>query len=245
MSDDSAIDRPRGARRRGKRRRSRLRRAIRSVFVALLLVAALPFLLLLIYRAMDPPITTVMLLNRLAGGPPIEKDWSSLDHISPHLIRAVLVSEDARFCSHRGIDWTEVQNALDDEDGRPRGASTITMQTVKNLFLWTDRSFVRKALEAPLALYAEFVLSKPRLMEIYLNIAQWGPGIYGAEAAARHYFDVAAGKLSLAQAARLAAILPAPLARDAASPGPGTMRIAGRIAARAEQSGAYVGCVQR
>ncbi len=183
-----------------------------------------------------------MALNRL-GGTATEQTWVGLGRISPHLVRAVLVSEDARFCSHRGIDWTEVQNALDDEDGRPRGASTVTMQTVKNLFLWNDRSFVRKAVEAPLALYAELVLSKKRLMEIYLNIAQWGGGIYGAEAAARHYFGVTAAELSLAQAARLAAILPAPLARDAADPGPGTTRIAGRIAARAEKSGPYVGCV--
>ena len=236
------MDRPLGARPRTKRRRSRLRRAIRSVIVAGLFVVALPFLLLLLYRVVDPPVTSVMLFNRLAGIP-VEASWSDLQSISPHLVRAVLVSEDARFCSHRGIDWEEVQNALDDEDGRPRGASTITMQTVKNLFLWTDRSFVRKAIEAPLALYAELILSKKRLMEIYLNIAQWGAGIYGAEAAAMHYFGVSAGGLSLAQAARLAAILPAPLTRDAADPGPGTRRIAGRIAARAEQSGAYVGCV--
>ena len=205
-------------------------------------MAALPFLLLLLYRGVDPPVTSVMLFNRLAGAP-VEASWADLPAISPHLVRAVLMSEDARFCSHHGIDWTEVQNALDDEDGRPRGASTITMQTVKNLFLWTDRSFVRKALEVPLALYADLVLPKKRLLEIYLNIAQWGPGIYGAETAAMHYFGVRAEDLTLAQAARLAAILPAPLARDAADPGPGTRRIAGNIAARAEKSGAYVGCV--
>jgi len=242
VANDSAIDRPLGEKRRTRRRRSRLRRAIRSVFVASLAVTALPFLLLILYRAVDPPVTSVMLFNRLAGAP-VEASWVDLPAISPHLVRAVLMSEDARFCSHRGIDWTEVQNALDDEDGRPRGASTITMQTVKNLFLWTDRSFVRKALEVPLALYAELVLSKKRLIEIYLNIAQWGAGIYGAEAAAMHYFGVKAKDLTLAQAALLAAILPAPLARDAADPGPGTRRIAGNIAARAEKSGAYVGCV--
>jgi len=217
---------------------------MRSLLLALGLIAALPFLLLPLYRFVDPPVTAVMAVNSLAGAS-IDKDWVDLRRISPHLVRAVLVSEDARFCSHRGIDWTELQNALDDEDGRLRGASTITMQTVKNLFLWTDRSFVRKALEAPLALYAELVLSKPRIMEIYLNIAQFGAGLYGAEAAARRYFGVTAGELSLSQAARLAAVLPAPLGRDAAAPGPGTRRIAGRIAARAEKSGAYVGCVLR
>lgn len=230
-----------GSRKR-RHRRSRLRRGLRSAFLALLLLAALPPALLLLYRNVDPPISMVMALNRLTGLP-IEQDWVGLDRISPHLVRAVLVSEDARFCSHRGIDWEELQNALEDGDGRPRGASTITMQTMKNLFLWSDRSWIRKGLEAPLALYADFVLPKRRTMEIYLNIVEWGSGIYGAEAAARRYFGVSAADLSPSQAARLAAILPAPRSRDAASPGPGTQRIATRIAARAEQSGAYVGCV--
>jgi monofunctional glycosyltransferase len=239
MVEGGAVaDRPKSRR----RRRSRFRRALRSVLLALVFVAALPFLLLPLYRFVDPPISAVMVVGRLTGES-VDQDWVDLPNISPHLVRAVLVSEDARFCSHRGIDWTEVQNALDDDDGRLRGASTITMQTVKNLFLWTDRSFVRKALEAPLALYAEIVLAKPRIMEIYLNIAQFGAGIYGAEAAARHYFGVPAGELSPSQAARMAAILPAPLDRNAANPGPGTRRIAGRIAAGAEKSGAYVGCV--
>jgi monofunctional biosynthetic peptidoglycan transglycosylase len=117
------------------------------------------------------------------------------------------------------------------------------MQTVKNLFLWTGRSWVRKGLEVPLALYADLVLSKRRIMEIYLNIVEWDAGIYGAEAAAERYFGVAASRLSAAHAARLAAVLPAPDTRDAASPGPGTTRIARSIAARAARSGAYVGCV--
>jgi monofunctional biosynthetic peptidoglycan transglycosylase len=158
-------------------------------------------------------------------------------------VRAVLVAEDARFCSHRGIDWAELENALDDDDGRMRGASTITMQTAKNLFLWTGRSWVRKVLETPLALYSEAILSKRRIMEIYLNVVEWGPGIYGAEAAARHHFGVSAASLSPSQAALLAAVLPAPSLRNAADPGPGTRRIASRIAARAEKSGAYAGCV--
>ena len=159
-----------------------------------------------------------------------------LEDISPSLVRAVISSEDARFCSHFGIDLVELQNALDDEDGRFRGASTITMQTVKNLFLWTGRDWVRKAVEAPLALYADLVLPKRRIMEIYLNVAEWGEGTYGAEAASQKYFGVPAAKLSSAQAARLAAILPAPTTRDAGSPSPGVRRIARRIASRAAQS---------
>ena len=209
---------------------------------AFVVVAALPLLLLPLYALIDPPITAVMFWRSL-GGASIEKSWADLDRISPHLVRAVLISEDARFCEHRGIDWVEVQKALDVEDGRLRGASTITMQTVKNLFLWTGRSWIRKALEVPLALYAELLLSKKRIMEIYLNIAEWDTGLYGAEAAAERFFGVAAADLSPAQSARLAAILPAPEARDAANPGPQTQRIAERIAARAAKSGPYVTCV--
>jgi monofunctional biosynthetic peptidoglycan transglycosylase len=214
-----------------------------SLATAALVLLALPLLLLPLYRWVNPPVTTVMLWKAL-GGAGIEKSWTDLDAISPHLVRAVLSSEDARFCEHAGIDWVELQNALDDDDdGRMRGASTVTMQTVKNLFLWTGRAFIRKALEAPLALYAELVLPKPRIVEIYLNIAEWGTGIYGAGAAAEHYFGVAPAELTAAQAARLAAILPAPQVRDAADPGPQTRRAAERIAARAAKSGPYVACV--
>ena len=138
-------------------------------------------------------------------------------------MRAVLASEDARFCSHHGIDWVELQNALDDDDGRFRGASTITMQTVKNLFLWTERDWVRKGLEAPLALYAELVLSKRRIMEIYLNIVEWGSGIYGAAAASEHYFGVPPAELS-ATPGGAACRDPARAATAATPPIPGRAR---------------------
>jgi monofunctional biosynthetic peptidoglycan transglycosylase len=210
--------------------------------VALIVVAALPYLLLSIYASVDPPVSAVMVWKVFAGVP-MTRTWVDLDRISPNLVRAVIASEDARFCSHGGVDWVELNNALDDEDGRFRGASTITMQTVKNLFLWNGRSWIRKALEMPLAIYADLVLGKRRVMEIYLNVAEWDTGIYGAEAASEHHFGVAASKLTPAQAARLAAVLPAPEARDAANPGPGTQRITRRIARRAAQSGAYVQCV--
>lgn len=242
MAENEALSSGRPRPRRARRRRPVLWRAIRGIVLATLLLAALPFALLPLYAVVDPPVTMVMLLKRL-GGAPIGKDWAGLDEISPHLVRAVLSSEDARFCEHRGIDWVEVQNALEDEDGRMRGASTITMQAVKNLFLWTGRAWIRKAAEVPLALYAELVLSKRRIMEIYLNIVEWDTGVYGAAAAAESYFGVPAAELSLTQAARLAAILPSPETRDAADPGPGTRRIARTIAARAEQSGPYVACV--
>ena len=199
-------------------------------------------MLLPLYSVVDPPVSTVMLWKSL-GGAGIGKQWTDLDDISPNLVRAVLASEDARFCEHNGIDWVEMEKAMDDDDGRPRGASTVTMQTVKNLFLWTQRSWIRKGLEFPLALYAEVVLSKKRIVEIYLNIAELGEGIYGAAAASEHYFGVTPAKLSKAQAAQLAAILPAPLVRNAARPGKQTRAAARRIAGRAAASGGYFGCV--
>jgi monofunctional biosynthetic peptidoglycan transglycosylase len=232
----------RRARRPRRRRRSRLWRALRSLVAAGLVLLALPLALLPLYAIVAPPVSTVMLWKAVQGAG-IAKRWTDMEDISPHLIKAVISSEDARFCDHDGIDWVEVEKALDDEDGRFRGASTITMQTVKNLFLWTGRDWIRKGIEVPLALYAELVLSKRRILELYLNIAEWGPGLYGAGAAAEHYFAVPASALSAAQAARLAAVLPAPLARNAANPGPQTRRIAGRIAARAEQASSHVTCL--
>jgi monofunctional biosynthetic peptidoglycan transglycosylase len=242
MAENMALSSEPVAARSNSHRRSRMRRALRSVVKAAIVLAALPLLLLPLYAVLNPPVSTVMLW-KLLGGAPIGKQWADLDQISPHLVRAVLSSEDARFCEHNGIDWVEMEKAMDDDDGRPRGASTITMQTVKNLFLWTNRSWIRKGLEFPLALYAELVLSKKRIMEIYLNIAELGEGIYGAAAASEHYFGVPPAKLSAEQAARLAAILPAPIQRNAAKPGKQTRAAARRIAGRAAKSGAYVGCV--
>jgi len=238
MADASAVKGVR-ARRRGKPR-SRLRRALQPLWVLILILILLPLALVPLYAIVNPPVTTVMLFKAL-GGAGIQKTWVGIEDISPRLVRAVVASEDQRFCIHSGIDWVEVQNALEDDDGRFRGASTITMQTVKNLFLWTGRSWIRKGLEAPLALYAELFLSKRRILEIYLNIVEWDVGVYGAEAAAAHYFKVPAAKLSSSQAARLAAVLPAPVTRDAANPGPGTTRIASRIAARSP--GADTACI--
>ena len=185
-------------------------------------------MLLPLYAFVNPPVTTVMLLKAL-GGNGIDKSWTGIEDISPRLVRAVITSEDQRFCFHHGIDWVEVQNALDDEDGRFRGASTITMQTMKNLFLWTGRSWIRKALEAPLALYGELFLSKRRIMEIYLNIVEWDEGVYGAAAASQHYFRVPPAQLC-AHAER-APRSGAPLARypRCGKPGRGTARIARRM----------------
>jgi len=227
--------------RRSRRKASRLAKYLRRGVLALIVVLALPYVLIPIYSSVNPPVSAAMVW-KLFSGVPMTRSWVDLERISPHLVRAVLSSEDARFCSHDGVDWVEVRNALDD-DGRPRGASTITMQTVKNLFLSNSRSWIRKGLEVPLALWADVVLPKRRIMEIYLNIVEWDTGIYGAEAGARHHFGIAAADLNAAQAARLAAVLPAPEARDAGNPGPVTQRIARRIAARAARSGGYTDCV--
>src|SRR5262245_36912778 len=155
------------------------------------------------------------------------------------------MSEDGQLCGHNVIDWVQMNSVIDDAmAGEPtRGASTIPMQTVKNLYLWHGRSFVRKALEAPLALYFDGIMPKKRIMEIYLNIAEWGPGIYGVEAAAQHHFGRSAKQLSRRQAALLAVTLPNPGERNPAKPGPGMRRLASVIERRAAQSGDYVQCV--
>jgi monofunctional biosynthetic peptidoglycan transglycosylase len=238
---EAAVANTRGARARRKKR-TRLRRTLQWVWGAILILIALPLALVPLYRFVDPPVSSVMLLKALTGAG-IEKSWADLDEISPRLVRAVVASEDQRFCIHKGIDWVEVRNALDDEDGRFRGASTITMQTAKNLFLWTGRSWLRKGLEAPLALYLELFLSKRRIMEIYLNIVEWDVGVYGAAAAAQHYFGTSPRNLTDLEAARLAAVLPSPEHRDAANPGPGTARIARRIAARIPMMDAETACL--
>src|SRR5258708_38448861 len=147
---------------------------------------------------------------RWVTGAPVARQWVDLNAMSPALPRSVVASEDAKFCSHHGVDWDALRDVIDDaEDGEvARGGSTITQQVAKNLFLWQGRSFVRKALEFPLALWIDLVLPKRRIMEIYLNIAEWGPnGEFGAEAAPRRAFGKSARNLSPREAALLAAAL--------------------------------------
>jgi monofunctional biosynthetic peptidoglycan transglycosylase len=227
-----------------RRSRGRSRSLLRRVLRIALALFLLPYALLPLYALVNPPVSTVMLWNAL-GGAGIDKDWRDLRDISPHLVRAVMMAEDARFCTHHGLDLVELNAAFDKAGAgaRLRGASTISMQTVKNLFLWPARDWLRKGLEVPLAFWADLVLGKKRVMEIYLNVAEWGEGVYGAEAAAQTYFGVSAADLGPGASAQLAAILPAPTSRDAARPGPRTAEAARRIARRAAQSGPYVTCV--
>jgi len=218
--------------------RSVLLRLIRALLVIVLLILLVPYALTPLYHVANP--VSTLMLWRKAMGARVERTWVPLTAIAPALPRTVMASEDARYCTHHGIDFSALRNANEDADelSEMRGGSTITQQTAKNLFLWQGRSVVRKALEFPLALWMDFVLGKRRVMEIYLNIAEWGPnGEFGAEAGARHAFGKSARDLTSREAALLASVLPNPLRRSAARPGPGVRRLAGIYEARAARSG--------
>ena len=215
------------------------------MLIVLLLILLLPYALAPLYHFVNP--VSSLMLWRKATGARVERTWSPLSAIAPVLPRTVIASEDARYCTHRGIDFGELRNAIEDADdlSEMRGGSTITQQTAKNLFLWQGRSVVRKALEFPLALWLDLVLGKRRVMEIYLNIAEWGPnGEFGSEAAARHAFGKSARDLNSREAALLAAILPNPRRRSAARPVPGVRRLAGIYEARDARSG-LAECIRR
>jgi monofunctional biosynthetic peptidoglycan transglycosylase len=190
------------------------------------------------YRWINPPISTLMLGQSLAGTP-IERTWVPIERISPNLIRAVVLSEDAAFCRHGGVDWGAIEEAMEGD----RGGSTITMQVVKNLFLWPSRSYVRKAIEIGLAYIVESLWPKRRIMEIYLNIAEWGDGVFGAEAAARAHFDKRAARLTVGEAALLAVSLPNPIDRTPAAPSLGTSRLASRLMRRMTASRVDMHCL--
>jgi monofunctional biosynthetic peptidoglycan transglycosylase len=212
-------------------------RIVRTLFLLLLLVVLLPYLLAPLYR-MGHPVSTLMAW-RWVTGLPVARQWLDLAAMSPWLPRSVVASEDAKFCSHRGIDWDALRDVIDDaEDGEvARGGSTITQQVAKNLFLWQGRSVIRKALEFPLALWIDLVLPKRRVLEIYLNIAELGPGgQFGVQAGSAYAFGRPASSVGPREAALLAAILPNPHVRSARSPGPGVRRLAGIYAARAQAS---------
>lgn len=190
------------------RKPRRLRgRLFRWLLVAGLVATGLSVLLVLPLRWIDPPTTAFMLRDRMAGAQ-IEQRWLPLAKLGDALPIAVVASEDQKFPTHHGFDLQSMRDAL--ADGAGRGASTISQQTVKNLFLWSGRSWVRKAIEAWLTAVMETLLPKRRILEIYLNIAQFGPGLYGVAAATEHYYGRPPGRISLAEAARLATVLPSP-----------------------------------
>lgn len=191
-----------------------------------------------------PPVSTLM-VGRWLTFQSVDRQWVPLERISPRLVASVLMSEDARFCQHGGVDWEALREVIDDaEDGAPsRGASTVTMQTAKNLFLWPSRSYIRKGLEIPLAMWLDLVLTKRRIVEIYLNIAEWGPGVFGAEAAAQAAFGKPASAVSAREAALMATALPNPIRRSAARPSRGHARLAAINVARAAEARPYLGCL--
>lgn len=174
------------------------------------------------------------MIIRSAEGEPLRKQWMPLNRLSPWLLRAVVASEDARFCRHHGFDWVEIADAIDRfrAGDRLRGASTISMQTAKNLFLWPGRSLLRKAIESYLTVLIELTWPKSRILEVYLNVVEWGPGVYGAEAAAQAHFHKPALALTRREAALLAAILPDPRELSADRPSPYVDERAAAIEAR-------------
>jgi monofunctional glycosyltransferase len=213
--------------------------------LVLAVLVLLPYLIAPLYRFINP--VSTLMLWRWATGARVEQTFVPIERMAPALPITVIAAEDGRFCSHRGIDWRELNERLDniDDIGKAKGVSTITQQTAKNLFLWPGRSFVRKGLEFPLALWINIVLPKRRVLEIYLNIAEWGPnGQFGAEAGSRYAFSRSARELSAHEAALLAAILPNPRRRSAKQPGPAVRRLAALYEVRGAAQAALARCAK-
>ncbi|MEM1390601.1 MAG: monofunctional biosynthetic peptidoglycan transglycosylase [Pseudomonadota bacterium] len=214
-------------------RRSRLKRGfwLALKFSAGLFVSIHIYALILYFA---PVPGTANIAIRALQGDTIKRDWEPLERLSPHLVRAVIAAEDAGFCQHRGVSWIAIQEALEErrETGRMRGASTITQQAAKNVFLWNGGGLPRKGAEAWMAVFIDGFWGKKRVMEVYLNVAEWGDGIFGAEAAARARFGKPAADLSEREAALLAVVLPSPNRYRLDPPGPYVRRQAGTYQAR-------------
>jgi monofunctional glycosyltransferase len=222
-----------------------VRRLVKTVIFLALAVVLIPYAIAPLYRFVDP-VSTPMLW-RWATGKRVQRIVVPLNRIAPPLRLAVIVAEDGSFCRNRGVDLGAIREAMQqsDELGEARGASTITQQTAKNLFLWEGRSFIRKVLEFPLALWLNVVLPKRRVLEIYLNIAEWGPnGEFGAEAGARWAFGKSARDLNPSEAAELAAILPNPIRRSARIPNVLVRRLAALYERRSSEFSGLDICVR-
>lgn len=211
-----------------------MRRIFWWVFYGFSLILLLLVVVIDLYRFLPPPITPLMVIRSMEGHP-IIRQWIDADDIAPDMFRAVIASEDAKFCRHHGFDWQAMNEDMERYEegvGKLRGASTISMQTAKNLFLWPGRTFLRKGVEAPITVMLEALLPKKRIIELYLNIVEWGPGIYGVEAASEAAFHHSARTLSRREAALLAAVLPSPLKSSAAHPSAYIQRRVATIEAR-------------
>ncbi|MGE3968076.1 MAG: monofunctional biosynthetic peptidoglycan transglycosylase [Dongiaceae bacterium] len=215
-------------------RRSLLRRLFRWIFRAAASFAILSVALVMLYGIVPPPIT-VFMINSVLAGEGLDRRWRSIDAMSPDLVRAAIAAEDARFCLHGGFDWASIRKAWDrmQSGGRQlRGGSTISMQTAKNVFLWPARSWTRKGFEAYFTVLIELFWTKRRIMEVYLNVAEFGPGVFGAESASQDFFGKPASELTRREAALLAAVLPNPREWSAAKPGPYVRERAGMLQRR-------------
>jgi monofunctional biosynthetic peptidoglycan transglycosylase len=216
---------------------------VSGTVAAILLV---PAALTLLFAVIPVPLTPLMLIRAFEGAG-IRKDWVPLDKISIDLQRSVIAAEDMSFCKHHGFDHAALEAAWEsyEQGGKLRGGSTITMQTAKNLFLWPDRTFIRKGLEAWFTLYIETLWTKQRTLEVYLNIVEWGTGVYGAEAAAQYHFHKSAAALNANEAALLASVLPSPQKWSASKPGPYVRTRSETVEARARGLGEYGDCLPK
>lgn len=222
-----------------------LSRGLWTAFIAVGVLLLLPYLLVPLYRLVNP--VSTLMLWRWASGVRVERTFVPIERMAPVLPITVIAAEDGRFCRHRGIDWREIRDRLEDADDltEARGVSTITQQTAKNLFLWPARSIARKVLELPLALWIDLVLPKWRVLEMYLNIAEWGPnGQFGAEAASRYAFNKSVRALTVREAALLASVLPNPRRRSAKQPGPAVRRLAAIYEVRGAAQAALAACAK-
>jgi monofunctional biosynthetic peptidoglycan transglycosylase len=226
---------------RARRRDTSFRRFLRIAGIVVLALIFIPLILTPLYTVIRPASTT-MLFDWLTFQQ-VDRRWVSLDEVAPIVPRTIVSAEDGRYCEHPGVDWDAVSDVLDSDS--TRGASTITMQTVKNLYLWQGRSYLRKALEVPLAYYADTVLGKRRVLEIYINVAEWGPGIFGVEAAAQRYFRRSAANLDPRQAGLLAAALPNPLVRNPGRPDARLRQLGNMLTSRAARAAADTSCIER
>ena len=215
----------------------------RWIIVVLAIVIVIPLFLSIVYKVV-PAVSTLMLF-RTVTNQPVNREWLSYSDTSTNLKRVIIVAEDSRFCDHFGVDWEELWGQISVlESGKsPRGASTITMQLAKNLFLWHGRSYIRKAFEIPLAMWMDFVLGKQRSLEIYINNVEWGVGIFGAEAAAQKYFNKSAKALSMREAALLAVALPNPRVRDPSRPSSFMRQHSGKIMYRMSRAAPDFSCL--
>ncbi len=208
-----------------------------------LLVIALVSIAALLVQSLIRPVSTLM-LARWALGQPVDRRWVPLSAVSPRLVAAVILSEDGQFCHHHGVDVSALREVIEKRGAPSRGASTLTMQVAKNLFLWPGRSYLRKSLEIPIAIVLDTLWGKKRVLETYLNIAEWGQGVFGAEAAAEHDFGKDAASLTSFEAALMASALPNPILRSVTHPSRRHRLLALRLVGLQDLAASHIACVE-